>query len=155
MAPDLPHWPTTIGVIAIAFGALGLVSFIGTTALVYFGLGPDDPSQSTPIMWTLNGLGVLAAAWHVLGGIRTVRRRPDGPRHLIWWAIINSMLVLAGMAHGIRTNLSASNTAAASLGATYTVVILMFSVALSFVWPVFLLVYLTRPARAAHWKSWR
>jgi hypothetical protein len=160
VAATIPTWPPAIGVLAIVFGGLGLVSSAATPAmfLIMGAVGGTSSSPAmTPIGWAVWAVSLPLAAWHLVAGILTVRRRRSGPTQLVWWAVANSVAAIVGFA------LAGMNmTATAPTGASapppgmewMTLVTVGISLAFSLIWPVFLVVFLNRPARKAHWKAW-
>lgn len=155
IAPVEPKWPTVIGVLAIVFSSISaLSSVVGFFAQRF--VPPAQATPMTPFTWALSGLGVIALLLHFVGGVQIIRRTSMGARALIWWAWFNSALVVATAAYTIW---ALSNTQMPStLGAPpagFFFAMMLLGFAMSLIWPVFLLIFLNRPARRAHWKSWR
>lgn len=104
-APHVPpsQWPTTIGSIAIIFGAIGaLMSLWGLasstimSAMTTPGMpaGFAIPAEMTTFNLVDSLLGLAFAAMLIVGGIATLRRRRNGPRVLRTYAIIRLVLVV-------------------------------------------------------------
>lgn len=97
------QWPTVIGSIAIAFGAIGaMMSLWGlvSTTIMSSMSSPGMPAGFTipPEMTTFtivdSLLGLVFAGMLIVGGIATVRRRGGGVKLLRNYAIVRLVLVI-------------------------------------------------------------
>lgn len=99
-------WPTVIGIIAIVFGACGILGGIlgmlgPAINKVMIEVLPADQAGSfeaqTKYQWWLAGLSLLAtfiALWLLLGGIGVLKKRPAGAGKIKIWAIIKIVFVI-------------------------------------------------------------
>jgi hypothetical protein len=117
VAETVPTWPPAIGVLAIVFGGLGLVSSAATPAmfLIMSAVGGTSSSPAmTPIGWAVWAVSLPLAVWHIVAGILTVRRRRSGPSQLVWWAVANSLAAIIGSVLAIMNVTATAPTGAAA-----------------------------------------
>jgi hypothetical protein len=164
-------WPTVIGVLAIVFGSLGLLSGVCTgfgTAFMAMGgsLVPEEAGDmqalmavNVPYPWAQGAHALLEfalSATHLVGGILLVTRRPAAARVLVGFAwadlvsntlgaVLGYFVMRAGAAamaeHPDLEAASAMGGMAEAMGAAWLVLDWLFTA----VWPVFLIVWFARP----------
>ena len=155
-----PAWPSTIGILAVVFSSLTLVSSIGgaimmvlaTAAAPLLG-GPPIGSLST-IGWILTVAAYPLAVWHLIAGILLIKRSIHGPRQLIAWAIINSLFVVLSTGLSVTGALTTAPTPGGPPMLMQSVSAVL-GLIMQLIWPFLVILLLTRPKRMAHWKSWR
>lgn len=175
-----PAWPTAIGVIAIVFGAAGMLG--GVYGLLGTWINPMiadliDPTQASanPFATGYEGWGVglsavalVVAAWLLWGGVALLGREPAGATRLKHWAVAKIVLSLAMagfQALIMPAVLEASQPSSpqaphqvAAFSEVLNQVIVASTVAFTVVWgaalPVFVLVWFKRKKITAEVASW-
>ena len=155
-----PAWPSAIGILAVVFSSLILVSSIVGTLMMVFATAmaalPGGPpvGSLTTFGWVLMVAAYPLAVWHLIAGILLIKRSIHGPRQLIAWAIANSLFVVLSTGFNIT---GATATAPTPGGAPMLMqsVSAVLGMVMQLVWPFIVILLLTRPKRMAYWKSWR
>jgi hypothetical protein len=160
-------WPTTVGVIAIVFGALGSMSYIATGfGMLAMTLATAVPGPGSAAFKAISGyqplmlanalLGTALALVLLIGGIGLSSRNRWSIPLLRGWAIARLLMVPAGAALGYVISQAQLNaiqqdpTLASSAGAPFGVMSAASSVGivLSLAWgwalPIFMLAWLSR-----------
>lgn len=109
LAGSPPAWPKVIGILSIVWAAMGvLCSGIGITFILVFapgmaGDGDLPPSMTaTPLQWAFSGLGLIAIAILLFGGIGCLRRVPSGRTLHLSYGVLGLVLALGQLYIGIQ-----------------------------------------------------
>ena len=181
VAPRAAAWPMVVGVIAIVFGAGGVVYGLWGIAapFVMGGIkgfnvagGPDifaGMSKWATWLSVLSGVATLIAGVLLIGGIGMVKQRGWSSRTLVAWAITKIIFavpmsaIVALMQHDQMNAAFASMKTGSTppppgmLGAMSSG-IAAFTVVISLVWywafPAFVLIWLTRRGHRALMATW-
>jgi len=155
-----PAWPSTIGILAVVFSSLILVSSIAGTVMMMLAAtmapmlgGPPVGSLST-FGWVLMLAAYPLAVWHLIAGILLIKRSIHGPRQMIAWAIANSLFVVLSTGFNI-TGATATTPTPAGSPMLMQSVSAVLGMVMQLVWPFLVILLLTRPKHMAYWKSWR
>jgi hypothetical protein len=175
-APSRSTWPTVLGVIAIVFGALGMLKGIWglLTPLFLDAMADMMPSESAAsfevmeewasyftAMYTATILvgGVLLAA-----GIGLIKRRPWGVTAVWLWVFVRMVLavgeaVLSSRAqHEQFTAMTRQDPTLQGMGSGFASQMAIFSFAITLLWgwalPVFMLIWFLRKTIKAEVAQW-
>lgn len=176
--PGAPSsWPTTLGVICIVFGGLGLACYgCGSvqTALGPWmaGMVPEEQRPATP-----QGLQLVVqvaqmctafalSVWLLVAGIGLTRRRPWSRAHCMGWSVVKILLVVVGTVAGalfapdsvqqVNDQLSQGGRQTPPFTMTTQIIyiILLISLLWFLVWPVVLLLWFSRASVKAEVEAW-
>ncbi|MCK4871235.1 MAG: hypothetical protein KAS72_00775 [Phycisphaerales bacterium] len=162
-----PIWPTVVGIILIAFGALGLfegivgamVVFMYPTDLLREGPGGDAMAEmlKSPTYYAMAAVTAVISLIGLWGGILLLRRRSAGRMVLLVWAVIALIQVLLGAVWQYIMMRDMMGAIVAEMGMSaqqqaivdgivqlFGVFIVVLSVVLNLALPVFTLVWLNR-----------
>ena len=176
-APPKPSgWPMTIGVICIVFGSLGLVCYgcnaVSTMATPFMmGMVPEDQRPATPqgVQLVVQVVQLCAAfalsVWLLIAGIGLTRRRPWARGQCIGWSLMKIVLTVISSGVGVlmAPNMVQQINDQMTQGGgpplfTLTVPMFIAFIVLSLlwylVWPLFLLIWFSRPAVKAEVDTW-
>jgi len=181
MAGPLPtpartsSWPTAVGVIAIVFGAGGLLANLwGALAPLFIGAiaehmpAGQQASIDVAIHWqnwtvAFSLLQFVLAILLLLGGIGLLQRRPSGRRRLLWWAPLKMLAAVAGLFVGwamqqeslqVMQQQGGPAALGAKMAQSFTVVGLVLALLWGCALPVFMLIWFTRPTIRAEVANW-
>lgn len=178
--PHVPVWPTPIGIIAIVFGAGGVLASLYSAAVPWLFSSMSAWTPRTPGTtmefdpfasvrnWAVSttvvhGLGVLVAAMLLAGGIGLLRRRPWSVPLSLWWAVIRIPMALAVTAVTVGQQQEQmammSRQAGGMFIAAFTGGFVWLAAIMSIAWycafPVFMIIWLLRPGVRADVRTWR
>jgi hypothetical protein len=170
-------WPTVIGVIAIIFGALGVLGAVWSAIAPAF-MGsmmaamPHDQFASMESMKDFNSwmapfsvLGGGLGALLVVAGIGLLKHRPWARTLCMAWAGLKIVLVLVSSVLGsymmfrlFSAMASRQDTNVPALGPGMTAVFFVFGLCLGLVWgwalPVFVLIWMSREKIKTEVGAW-
>lgn len=160
LPPDPPAWPKVIGIISIVFGSLGVMC-TGCGGAMLFAMpallklseeqfGPAPDVFKPPVaQFAMIPVGLILAIVLLVAGIMLIRRKPAARAMHLVYAIINTLLNLAGVAVGIAHLQKLAAWKAANEGDQWAAQINMpqqyatmaISVAIGIGYPLFLLIW--------------
>lgn len=157
---DRTTWPTTLGVISIVLGSLGLVyypiSFVMTMAI-----SPEQGGPGLPFLVASHVVAEGLAGWLLGVGVGLARRRRWGAAHArLWaWAKIAFAVISIGLGFALQsTDAIKEAQAEAGVPAEMMVLIMVVGGLVSLGWalwlPVLLLVWLRRKPVRTQWEAW-
>lgn len=179
-----PKWPHVVGIIGIVIGCLSALNGVWQLLTpLYFqflrGFASQIPPQANmfgamiQMAWFFYSAGIvmiLMAAWQVLAFIGLVRRRPWSPRAVFAWAIVACVVAIAlsagvGLVQshtmgGMITGAQAAGKGApmppffGSMGLVMGIITAVFTALYKLAFPVFVLIWMSRPAVKEHAKTW-
>jgi len=170
-------WPTAIGIIAIVFGSMGVLCYGCNSASTLMasamsGMGGQGGTAQANMPPPPTGLVLIAimfqycsawllAVWQLIAGIGLLRRRAWGRTQLIVWALIK--VVVSLIVTGLGVVLAADfvqylNGQLKPVNMTMTVPVYHIISAVSFlimmIWPVFVLLWLSRRSVREEANQW-
>jgi hypothetical protein len=175
--PQQPSsWPTVLGVIAVAFGILGILGGLwGIIApfvmnAMIAAMGPSPPTAMIETMqqskaWTVVAslLNVIVAILLLSGGVGLLKRRGWAPRVSMAWAVLKMVLVMVGVGIGYVVQQRMAETmiqhgsggpAPPAFLTGLALLGLCFSVAWGWALPVFMLIWFSRSSIRGETKGW-
>ncbi|MEM9420810.1 MAG: hypothetical protein AAGA25_17425 [Planctomycetota bacterium] len=173
--PPKSAWPTAIGIIAIVFGAGGMLGGLSGLAGPLFNQVMaefSDPSQAAvyeaqqKYQWWgvgLSGVGLLVAGLLLWGGIEVLKRRPAGAARIKQWAVAKIVLTLAlGVFQAVMMPVIFEATQQQQGGMAmpegFVLGMVIATVVVTIAWgaalPVFMLVWFGREKITAEVQSW-
>ncbi len=163
VAPKPPSWPTVIGVIAIAFGALGAFGGLWGIAAPFFmdAMGRFMPQGDAGIesfrehavhSAIYSGVATCLAVLLIVGGAHLVRRRTSSVRLLRVYAVLRIPEAIWGTVltwYAQRGQFEAmQQQGGPAMPAALTEIIMLFTILLTITWalamPAFLLIWFAR-----------
>lgn len=171
MTDSSTQWPTTIGTIGIVIGIVLVLDKVDD--LLVIGWTADDWGRIlSPAVADLIVRSTPSAAWRLVGGAaevglgaflivaslglrRRVRRGVALSLLWAWLAIGWSVVVVARGLVWISRHAGELSAVAGGAAGGYTVFALLLALVLLLAYPVFLLVWLSRPSVRAETAAWR
>lgn len=109
--PARSSWPTIIGVLGIAYAAVGCCMQSAGVAYANFnaqimklqGVDVQLPREMTLAMNVQGGILIALAVLLAIGSISILRRRAIGPKLVLLWAAARLFMAVVGLAWGIMT----------------------------------------------------
>ncbi len=170
-------WPTTIGVISIVLGSLGIIGGCwGVVSPTFMGAlseqmpqgsiqGAETMAKHAGMYAVSGGAGMMVATLLLIAGIGMLRRRPWSVSANRWWAVLKMLLVVGQVAFAILiqdevvAEITRNDPNAAAMGAGFVSVAVGIGFAFVLLWgwayPVFLLIWLSRRGVKAETASWQ
>lgn len=146
-------WPAVIGILAMVFGGLWILSSLWRAVMI---LGSAGGAQFAGMIIGLC-IALLLAIWQFQGGLGTFRREQAGAMSLRKWGI--TMSVLVGTCGSLAIVGTALGTAAAqdedlaALGDAALAVVIT-TVAIMLAWPLFVAIWLSRGRIQSEIEGW-
>lgn len=173
-------WPTAVGVISIVLGSLGALVwawsalaplFMGTFATFASANHPEMnatiQAQKDTAVWTVSAgsLNTITSLLLMISGIGLANRSPWSPGAARLWAMLKiPVAIFAVIATGITQRAmyqamakqpNGPSAAAAGMGSALTVFTGALSLAWGWAFPIFMLIWLSRPKVRAEIAGWK
>jgi len=162
-----PSWPTVVGIISLCIAGISILATLGTMAMSALGVNAAQerqmfgnmPAWFNPLKWGMHLFGLATYALLAAAGAMVIKRRPAGRNLHLLVVFMDFIICACSLAMTIAMYQYAAQPVNTLMPeATFRAMMLVsqsFGLAVFLAYPVFLLIWFTRPKVNQHIKTWQ